>query len=81
MRLILGPSAGCGGTLNLTSTETRNVVPPEIYSEQLHCEWTVTSPADYTVQIVIQNVQLPQCQNNTSCRFVEVHLNCRTPLC
>ncbi|KAJ8923869.1 hypothetical protein NQ315_010451 [Exocentrus adspersus] len=70
-----GPTAGCGGDVNLT--ETKYIAAPDL--EDLDCTWKITAPRDYQIEIHFTELNIPGvCTKNTTseyfctCSYIEV---------
>ncbi|KAL3290304.1 hypothetical protein HHI36_023648 [Cryptolaemus montrouzieri] len=65
-----GPSEGCGGTFNLTSSKT--IQSPNI-NERIDCNWNFIAPMDTHIEFEIRDINFANCKKkDCDCSFIEI---------
>lgn len=81
----LDEKVGCGGTVNLTNTQSRQIIrSPDIdhsgiYVPNLDCHWLIVVPPEQIIELTFELLHFDICENATenakcSCDFLQVSI-------
>lgn len=69
-----GSSIGCGGTVNISKTDTKTLQVSSGYS-MVDCHWEIFAPQDHIIKIEVDNFIAEKCATNTSCACQILEVN------